>query len=137
MDKSTNATDTWFILSAAHGKYICSSTWPAVNIRQSLSSCLAVDCREVIELITPLNQVPGTDPTQVGIAKDAFATPLDVNSVAAHTSFSLSGARITFFTDMSDVDQEMYKKLITMGRAMADSWRTRRSKIVVPNLTIK
>jgi len=137
MDKSTDATDTWFILSTAHGKYICSSTWTSSGIRQNLATGLAVECREVIELLTPLNQVPGKDPTQIGIAKEAFATPLDVNSTVTQTSFSLVGARITFFTDMHEADREVYRKLITMGRTMADNWRAQRSKIVVPNLAIK
>lgn len=135
MDESSAATNTWFTLNTAHGKYICRAAKTKGDVRATLISGGTLDVAEAFELFTPLQSVPGNTPGKMGIAKDAFVTPLDVNAAPAVTSFNLTGARVTFFHDMEDTDKDVYTKLVAMGSEMANAWRTARTGIVTPKIT--
>lgn len=132
MDKSTNAADTWFIVSTAHGKYIGSTPVAISTIIQTQLDGAAIECRELLELITPVSQVPSEDPNKIGVAKEALATPLDVNSASAFSFLSLAGSRVTFFQHLSESDQQFYGRLILLARSMGSSWAANRSPIIRP-----
>jgi hypothetical protein len=129
MDKPTEATYTWLILNTAHGKYICGTKHTVSHLLQLQIDGAAMECEMAYELITPVNQVPSADQTKFGIAKEAVATPLDVNSEACNTFFSLVGTRMTFFEHMSKSDRTVYEQLINMANSLGTGWRAHRAGI--------
>lgn len=137
MDKPTEATYTWLILNTQHGKYICSTKLSISSVIQAQIEGAAVECQRVYELYTPLQQVPSKDPTKLAVAKDGLATPLDINAESTTTFFSLHGTRVNFFEHMAKVDREMYERLVAGAREMAAGWRTQRTGIVVPTISLK
>jgi len=137
MDKPTEVTSTWFILNTAHGKYICCAEVTASKVLQGQSDEATIECKEAYELFTPLQQVPSQEEGKIGIAKEAIATPLDTNASPTSTFFCLSNSRITLFSNMSEGDQDTYKRLVEMARGMGEAWRVQRSGIVVPSISLK
>lgn len=129
MDKPTDATHTWLILSTAHGKYICSTKLSISHVLQIQVDGAAMECEAAYELLTPVNEVPSKEQSQLGIAKNAIATPLDVNSKTCATFFSLVGTRISFFEHMLEADRVIYEKLINMARSLATAWSAHRAGI--------
>jgi hypothetical protein len=129
MDKPTNTADTWLILSTAHGKYICSTKLSESGVMQVLLDARSLECTAAYELLTPVNQVPSKDAGQFGIAKEAVATPIDVNSETALTFFNLAGARVNFFEHLFQADRVIYEKLIKMANELATAWRAHRMGI--------
>ena len=89
-----------------------------------------MECMNAYELITPVSQVPGSDATQVGIAKDAVATPIDVNASATPVFFSLVGARVSFFDHMVSSDRDVYERLKRMAHALSNIWSTQRASVI-------
>lgn len=137
MDKPTDTEGTWLIISASHGKYICRTKLSISMVLQIQQDAGALECLEAFEFVTPIQQVPSEDPTKMGIAKEAIATPIDANSGAAATFFSLAGTRINFLDHLGSTDRSVYEQLVGLARSMADSWRAQRSKIVVPKMSLR
>ncbi len=137
MDKPTDTEGTWLVLSTSHGKYICRTKLSISMVLQIQQDSGALECLEAFEFITPVQQVPSEDPSEMGIAKEAIATPIDTNTGAAVAFISLAGTRISFLDHLGSIDRNVYEQLVALARSMADGWRAQRSKVVVPKISLR